>query len=48
MTAVVIRKVVRPARFEGRHLGEADLILALIAGVVMTLLCWHAARTRRA
>ena len=26
-TAVVIRKVVRPARFEGSHLGEADFIL---------------------
>jgi hypothetical protein len=24
----VIRKVQRPARFEGSHLGEADLILA--------------------
>jgi Fe-S oxidoreductase len=43
-SAVVIRKVVRPARFEGSHLGEADLILTLIAGVVVTLLCWHAAR----
>jgi Fe-S oxidoreductase len=43
-TAVLIRKVLRPRRFEGSHLGEADLILALIAGVVLTLLCWHAAR----
>ncbi len=42
--AVVIRKVQRPARFEGSHLGEADLILALIAGIVTTLLLWHAAR----
>jgi Fe-S oxidoreductase len=42
-TAVVIRKVVRPARFAGSHTGEADVILALIAGVVVTLLCWHAA-----
>jgi Fe-S oxidoreductase len=42
-TAVVIRKVVRPARFRGSHLGEADFILLLIAGVVATLLCWHAA-----
>jgi Fe-S oxidoreductase len=40
-TAVVIRKVVRPARFEGSHLGEADLILGLIALVVVTLLLWH-------
>jgi Fe-S oxidoreductase len=44
VTAVVIRKVVRPQRFAGSHRGEADLILALIAGVVLTLLCWHAAR----
>jgi len=40
-TAVVIRKVVRPARFEGSHRGEADLILGLIALVVVTLLLWH-------
>jgi Fe-S oxidoreductase len=44
VTAVVIRKVVRPKRFEGSHRGEADLILALIAGVVITLACWHGAR----
>ncbi len=44
LTAFVIRKLVRPARFEGSHRGEADLILALIAGVVLTLLGWHAAR----
>ena len=37
-----IRKVQRPARFEGSHLGEADLILGLIALIVMTLLLWHA------
>jgi len=42
--AVIIRKVQRPARFEGSHLGEADLILALIAGIVTTLLLWHASR----
>jgi Fe-S oxidoreductase len=40
-TAVVIRKLVRPARFQGSHLGEADLILSLIALVVITLLLWH-------
>ena len=40
-TAFVIRKVVRPERFRGSHLGEADLILALIAAVVITLLLWH-------
>ena len=37
-----IRKVQRPKRFEGSHLGEADLILGLIAGIVTTLLLWHA------
>ena len=41
---MIIRKVQRPARFEGSHLGEADLILALIAGIVTTLLLWHASR----
>ena len=41
--AVYIRKVVRPARFQGSHVGEADFILFMIAGVVATLLCWHAA-----
>jgi len=41
-TAIFIRKVQRPPRFEGSHLGEADLILALIAGIVTTLLLWHA------
>jgi Fe-S oxidoreductase len=42
--AAYIRKVVRPRRFEGSHLGEADLILAMIAGIVTTLLLWHATR----
>jgi len=41
-TALYIRKVQRPRRFDGSHLGEADLILALIAGIVTTLLLWHA------
>jgi Fe-S oxidoreductase len=40
--ALWIRKVVRPSRFQGSHLGEADLILFLIALVVLTLLGWHA------
>ena len=44
VTALVIRKVQRPARFQGSHMGEADLILALIAGIVTTLLLWHASR----
>jgi Fe-S oxidoreductase len=43
-SAVWIRKVQRPRRFEGSHLGEADLILALIATIAITLLLWHAAR----
>jgi Fe-S oxidoreductase len=43
-TAFFIRKVQRPDRFRGSHLGEADLILAMIAGIVTTLLLWHAAR----
>jgi len=42
--AVWIRKVVRPRRFDGSHLGEADFILAMIALVVLTLLGWHASR----
>jgi Fe-S oxidoreductase len=44
VAAAVNRKLIRPKRFEGSHLGEADLILAMIAAVVLTLLCWHAAR----
>src|ERR1700682_6055388 len=44
VAAFVIRKVQRPKRFEGSHLGEADLILALIAGIVITLLLWHASQ----
>jgi Fe-S oxidoreductase len=43
LAAVWIRKIQRPRRFEGSHLGEADLILALIATIVGTLLLWHAA-----
>jgi Fe-S oxidoreductase len=44
LAAVWIRKVQRPARFAGSHLGEADVILALIATIVTTLLLWHASR----
>jgi Fe-S oxidoreductase len=44
VAAAWIRKVVRPKRFDGSHLGEANVILALIALVVLTLLGWHAAR----
>jgi Fe-S oxidoreductase len=43
VAAVVNRKVLRPERFRGSHLGEADFILVMIFGVVGTLLCWHAA-----
>ncbi len=44
VSAVWIRKVQRPERFKGSHLGEADLILALIAIIATTLLLWHATR----
>ena len=44
ITAFVIRKVQRPVRFKGSHIGEADLILAMIAGIVITLLVWHASQ----
>jgi Fe-S oxidoreductase/nitrate reductase gamma subunit len=44
ITAFVIRKIQRPPRFKGSHLGEADLILLLIAGIVVTLLLWHGSR----
>ncbi len=40
--AVVNRVVVRPQRFEGSHARDAYVILAMIAGVVVTLLFWHA------
>jgi Fe-S oxidoreductase len=41
VVAFGIRKIQRPRRFEGSHLREADLILALIAGIATTLLLWH-------
>jgi Fe-S oxidoreductase/nitrate reductase gamma subunit len=44
VAAFVIRKVQRPKRFAGSHLGEADLILALIAAIIVTLFLWHASR----
>jgi Fe-S oxidoreductase len=40
-TALVIRTVVRPARFVGSHVAEGYFILELIALVVITLLLWH-------
>ncbi len=44
LAALWIRKIQRPGRFAGSHLGEADLILALIATIVTTLVLWHGAR----
>ncbi|MDQ6731562.1 MAG: (Fe-S)-binding protein, partial [Actinomycetota bacterium] len=44
VSALWIRKVIRPRRFDGSHLGEADLILALIAVIATTLLLWHGTR----
>ena len=44
ITGFVIRKVQRPERFVGSHLGEADVILLWIAGIVVTLFLWHASR----
>src|SRR3954454_10228328 len=44
VAAVWIRKVRRPERFIGRHLREADLILLMIAGIVVTLLVVNATR----
>jgi Fe-S oxidoreductase len=44
ITAFVIRKLQRPGRFVGSHLGEADLILALIAAIIFTLFLWHASQ----
>ncbi|HZD79236.1 MAG TPA: (Fe-S)-binding protein [Actinomycetota bacterium] len=42
--ALLIRKVQRPERFVGSHLREADLILAWIFGVVLTLFGLNATR----
>jgi len=44
VAAFWIRKVQRPPRFEGSHLREADLILALIAVIAASLLGWHASQ----
>jgi Fe-S oxidoreductase len=44
IAAFFIRKVQRPKRFVGSHRGEADLILAWIAGIVVSLLLWHASQ----
>jgi Fe-S oxidoreductase/nitrate reductase gamma subunit len=42
--ALWIRKVLRPDRFRGSHMGEADRILLVILAIVTTLLLWNAAR----
>ncbi len=44
IAAFVIRKVQRPQRFAGSHVREADVILLLIAGIVISLFVWHASR----
>jgi Fe-S oxidoreductase len=42
--AVFIRKFQRPERFKGSHLEEADFILLMILGIVLTLLALNATR----
>src|SRR5438105_14984955 len=42
--AFYIRNLQRPKRFAGSHLAEADLILLWIAGIVTSLLAWHASQ----
>jgi Fe-S oxidoreductase len=42
--AVFIRKVLRPERFKGSHLEEADFILLMIMGIVLTLLALNGAK----
>jgi Fe-S oxidoreductase len=42
--AFFIRKVLKPDRFRGSHLGEADRILLLILAIVVTFLLWNATR----
>ena len=44
LAAFAIRKIQQPRRFDGSHLREADLILLAIAGIVVTLVGWHASR----
>jgi len=44
IAASFIRKVQRPRRFAGSHVREADVILLLIAGIVISLFVWHASR----
>jgi hypothetical protein len=42
--AFFIRKVVKPDRFRGSHMEEADRILLLILAIVVTFLLWNATR----
>jgi Fe-S oxidoreductase len=42
--AVFIRKVQRPERFKGSHLEEADFILLMILGIMLTLLALNGAK----
>ena len=44
VAAFYIRKIQRPKRFAGSHLGEADVILLWIAGIVVSLLAWHSSQ----
>jgi Fe-S oxidoreductase len=44
VTAFAIRKIQRPARFKGSHMGEADVILVWILSIVTSLVLWHASR----
>src|SRR5438477_4829172 len=44
IAAYAIRFVQRPKRFAGSHLGEANLILAWIGGIVISLLLWHSSQ----
>ncbi len=44
LSAFYIRKVQRPKRFWGSHLGEADVILLWIAGIVVSLIAWHSSQ----
>jgi Fe-S oxidoreductase len=42
--AFFIRKVLKPDRFRGSHMEEADWILLLILAIVVTFLLWNASR----
>jgi Fe-S oxidoreductase len=44
VVAFAIRKIQRPQRFAGSHVREADVILFLIAGIIVSLFIWHASQ----